>query len=106
MFFRERAEPQLALGSLMKQKMRKEGLDDDKFTILMIETCARAGNLEVKAWFERYLTAVHFFAGRMKDTVYYYEKSLELPEQERRYLDMHSTGIYADRISAMPKLVP
>lgn len=62
---------------------------------LMIETCTRAGNLEVKAWFERYLTAVHFFAGRMKDTVYYYEKSLELPEQERRYLDMHSIGIYA-----------
>jgi LuxR family maltose regulon positive regulatory protein len=68
---------------------------------LMIETCARAGNVKVKAWFERYLTAVHFFAGRMKDTVYYYEKSLELPEQERRYLDMHSTGMYAAKAYQM-----
>ena len=68
---------------------------------LMIETCARTGNLEVKAWFERYLTAVHFFAGRMKDTVYYYEKSLELPEQDRRFLDMHSTGMYAAKAYQM-----
>ncbi|MDD4238777.1 MAG: hypothetical protein PHT62_09525 [Desulfotomaculaceae bacterium] len=68
---------------------------------LMIETCARAGNVKVKAWFERYLTAVHFFAGRMKDTVYYYEKSLELPKQERRYLDMHSIGMYAAKAYQM-----
>lgn len=62
---------------------------------LMIETCARYGDVRVKAWFERYLTAVLFFAGRMKDTIECYEKSLELPEQERRYLDMYSVGIYA-----------
>ncbi|MDD4169458.1 MAG: hypothetical protein PHD36_04230 [Desulfotomaculaceae bacterium] len=68
---------------------------------LMIETCARAGNVKVKAWFERYLTAVHFFAGRMKDAAYYYEKSLELPEQERRYLDMHSIGMYAAKAYQM-----
>ncbi len=68
---------------------------------LMIETCARAGNVKVKAWFERYLTAVHFFAGRMKDTVYYYEKSLDLPEQERRFLDMHSIGMYAAKAYQM-----
>ncbi len=68
---------------------------------LMIETCARAGNVQVKAWFERYLTAVHFFAGRMQDTIYYYEKSLELPEQERRYLDMHSIGMYAAKAYQM-----
>lgn len=61
----------------------------------MIESCARAGNIQVKAWFERYLTAVHFFAGRMKETVYYYERSLELPEPENRRLDMHSIGMYA-----------
>lgn len=70
-------------------------------TYLMIETCARVGNIKVKAWFERYLTAVHFFAGRMKDTVYYYERSLELPEQERRYLDMHSIGMYAAKAYQM-----
>lgn len=68
---------------------------------LMMETCARAGDVQVKAWFERYLTAVHFFAGRMQDTVYYYEKSLELPEQERRYLDMHSIGMYAAKAYQM-----
>lgn len=70
-------------------------------TYLMIETCARAGNVQVKAWFERYLTAVHFFAGRMQDTVYCYEKSLALPEQERRYLDMHSIGMYAAKAYQM-----
>ncbi|MBP7331147.1 MAG: hypothetical protein KBA08_02360 [Firmicutes bacterium] len=68
---------------------------------LLIETCARAGNVRVKAWFERYLTAVHFFAGRMQDTVHCYEKSLALPEQERRYLDMHSTGMYAAKAYQM-----
>ena len=68
---------------------------------LMMETCARTGNIKVKTWFERYLTAVHFFAGRMKDTVYYYEKSLELPEQERRYLNMHSIGMYAAKAYQM-----
>jgi len=67
----------------------------------MIETCARAGALKIKAWFERYLTAVHFFAGRMKDAVYCYEKSLALPEQERRYLDMHSVGMYAAKAYQM-----
>ena len=31
-----------------------------------IERCARIGNLKIKAWLERYLTAVHFFAGNMQ----------------------------------------
>ena len=39
-----------------------------------IERCAREGNLKIKAWLERCLTAVHFFAGRMKETVACYEK--------------------------------
>lgn len=70
-------------------------------TYQMIETCARIGDLRVKAWFERYLTAVHFFAGRMQDTVNCYEESLNLPEQERRYLDMHNVGIYAAKAYQM-----
>lgn len=67
----------------------------------MIETCANKGDMKVKAWYERYLTAVHFFAGRMKDAVSYYEKSLELPENERQYLDMHNVGIYAAKAYQM-----
>lgn len=67
----------------------------------MIEACARAGNLKVKAWFERYLSAIHFFAGRMKESVYYYEKSFEIPEDERQYLDMHGIGIYAAKAYQM-----
>lgn len=67
----------------------------------MIEACAKAGNVKVKAWYERYLSAIHFFAGRMKDSVYYYEKSLELPESERQYLDMHSIDIYVAKAYQM-----
>ena len=61
----------------------------------MIELCSNAGNVRVRAWYERYLCVIHFVAGRMKDSVYYYEKSLEIPEHERSYLDMHSVDICA-----------
>jgi LuxR family maltose regulon positive regulatory protein len=57
----------------------------------MIEGYANAGNLKVMRWFERYLCTIHFFAGRMKESVYYYEKSLELPEDEQSFLGVHST---------------
>ena len=67
----------------------------------MIETCAEAGNVKVKAWFERYLSVIHFLAGRMKQAVHYYEKSLELPEYERHYLDMHSIDIYVAKAYQM-----
>ena len=66
-----------------------------------IEACARQGNMKVKRWFERYLSAIHFFAGRMKESVYFYEKSLELPENERQYLEMHGIGIYAAKAYQM-----
>lgn len=67
----------------------------------MIETCAKAGNVKVKAWYERYLSAIHYVAGRMKDSVYYYEKSLEIPENEHQYLDMHSIDIYVAKAYQM-----
>jgi LuxR family maltose regulon positive regulatory protein len=67
----------------------------------MIDACARAGNLKVKAWYERYLSAIHFFAGKMKESVYYYEKSLNIPENELQYLDMHGIGIYAAKAYQM-----
>lgn len=59
----------------------------------MVEACAKAGNIKVRAWYERYLSVIHFVAGRMKDSVYYYEKSMEIPANERSYLDMHSVDI-------------
>jgi len=46
-------------------------------------------------WFERYLCTIQFFAGKIKESVCYYEKSLELPTDGLNYLGMHSTGIYA-----------
>ena len=67
----------------------------------MIEACAKASNIKVKAWFERYLSVIHFLAGRMKDAVYYYEKSLKLPENEHQYLEMHSIDIYVAKAYQM-----
>lgn len=67
----------------------------------MVEECAKAGNIKVKAWYERYLSVIHFVAGRMRDSVYYYEKSMEIPEKERSYLDMHNVGICAAKAYQM-----
>ena len=66
-----------------------------------IERCARIGNLRVKAWLERYLTAVHFFAGNMRETAACYEKSLAIPEEDSAYLDMHGVAIYAAKAYQM-----
>jgi len=66
-----------------------------------VEDCARAGNLKVKSWFERYLSAVYFFSGNMRQSVHYYEASLDLTEEERSYLDLHSIGIYAAKAYQM-----
>lgn len=67
----------------------------------MINICAQAGNVKVRTWFERYLSVIHFLAGRMKEAVYYYEKSLKIPENERQYLDMHSIDIYVAKAYQM-----
>jgi LuxR family maltose regulon positive regulatory protein len=67
----------------------------------MIEFRAKAGNIKVMGWFERYLCIIQFFAGNMKESVYYYEKSLELPENERNFLGVHSTGIYVAKAYQM-----
>ncbi len=67
----------------------------------MIELCANSGNIKIMRWFERYLCTIYFFAGNMRESVYYYEKSLELPEDELKYLDMHSTGIYVAKAYQM-----
>lgn len=70
-------------------------------TLQMVETCAKAGNVRVKAWYERYLTVIYFLMGRMRESVYYYEKSLEIPENERSNLDMHSVGICVSKAYQM-----
>jgi LuxR family maltose regulon positive regulatory protein len=67
----------------------------------MIESCANAGNIKIMRWFERYLCTIHFFAGRMRESVYYYEKPLELPDDEQSFLGMHSTGIYVAKAYQM-----
>jgi tetratricopeptide (TPR) repeat protein len=67
----------------------------------MIESCGSAGSIKVMRWFERYLCTIHFFAGNMKESVYYYEKSLEIPQDELNYLGMHSTGIYVAKTYQM-----
>jgi len=60
----------------------------------MVRKCAQSGNIRVKAWYERYLAVIHYVAGRMKDSVYEYLKSLAIPEEEHKRLDMHSVDIY------------
>lgn len=59
-----------------------------------VEECARAGSLKIKAWYERFMSAIYFFTGDMRKSVYYYENSLELSKEELSYLDLHSVGIY------------
>ncbi len=60
----------------------------------MMEACAKSGSMRVRAWYERYLSVIHYVAGRMKDSVRCYEKSLEIPESERIQLELHSVDIY------------
>lgn len=67
----------------------------------MIELCAKTGNIRIKRWFERYLCTIQFFAGNMKESVCYYERSLEIPGDELKFLGMHSTGIYVAKAYQM-----
>lgn len=71
------------------------------YTHKMIECCARAGNEKIKAWVERYLTAIHFLAGHMKETIYYYERSCCLSIEEQNFLNIHCIGIYAAKAYQM-----
>lgn len=67
----------------------------------MMEACSNAGNLRVRAWYERYLSVIHYVAGRMKDSVRCYERSLTIPEAERRQLNLHSVDVYAAKAYQM-----
>lgn len=67
----------------------------------MIGVCSKAGNLKVRAWYERYLGSVYFFSGKMKECVECYEKTLRLPDEDRHFLSMHSVDIHAAKAYQM-----
>jgi LuxR family maltose regulon positive regulatory protein len=67
----------------------------------MIERFASAGNERVMRWFERYLCTIEFYKGNMKESVYYYEKSLSLDENEITFLNVHSVAIYVAKAYQM-----
>lgn len=66
-----------------------------ELTLSMMEKCELRGEARVRAWFERYLTAVYFYMGDYKKCLFYYEKSLTLPEDEQDWLSRHCVGAYA-----------
>lgn len=61
----------------------------------MADRCSAWGDLRVRAWFERYLTAIYFFAGEAEECIREYEKSLAIPPKEQRFLKRHSVAAYA-----------
>ncbi len=66
-----------------------------ELTMSMVDQCLKAGATGVKAWFERYLTAVYFYLGDYKSCLQAYEKSLSIPREEQDWLMRHSVGAYA-----------
>jgi tetratricopeptide (TPR) repeat protein len=66
-----------------------------------MNTCAQAGDERVRHWYQRYLSVLYYLAGRMKDSVYYYEKSQAIPADELRLLCRHSTEIYVAKAYQM-----
>jgi len=72
-----------------------------ELTLSMMEECAACGNARVRAWFERYLTVIYFYQGDYIKCLYYYEKSLSLPEEEQDWLARHCVGAYAAKAYQM-----
>jgi len=66
-----------------------------ELTLSLLEKCAACGNTRVRAWFERYLTAIYFYQGDYIKCLYYYEKSLSISEEEQDWLSRHCVGAYA-----------
>jgi len=66
-----------------------------ELTQSMMEKCAARNNTRVRAWFERYLTVIYFYKGDYLKCLYYYEKSLSLPEEEQDWLSRHCVGACA-----------
>lgn len=66
-----------------------------ELTISMMEKCQSYGNTTVRAWFERYLTAIYFYQGYYEKCIQAYEKSESLSEKEKDWLSRHCIGTYA-----------
>lgn len=66
-----------------------------ELTTTMMTRCLTVGASNVKAWFERYLTAIYFYMGDYKNCLISYEKSLSIPESQQDWLMRHSIGAYA-----------
>ncbi|MEW5953342.1 MAG: hypothetical protein AB1815_06275 [Bacillota bacterium] len=66
-----------------------------ELTKTMMEQCLTTGEADIKAWFERYLTAIYFYLGDYKKCVQAYAKSLSIPQEEQDWLMRHSIGAYA-----------
>lgn len=69
----------------------------EAFTLIhaLIEACNRSGNYKLRSWYQRYLTVLYYFSGNMRQSVAHYEAALEIPEEERRFLELHSIGFCA-----------
>ncbi len=66
-----------------------------QLTVSMMEKAMAFGASYVKAWFERYLTAIYFHMGDYKSCVEVYERSLSIPQEQQDWLMRHSAGAYA-----------
>lgn len=72
-----------------------------KLTLLMMEKCTSVGDLRVRSWFERYLTAIYFHMGDYKNCLRVYEKNLKIPQKDQDWLIRHCVGAYAAKAYQM-----
>lgn len=66
-----------------------------ELTERMMTRCLSTGAIDIKAWFERYLTAIYFYMGDYESCVKAYEKSLLISDEQQDYLMRHSISAYA-----------
>ena len=66
-----------------------------ELTLSMTKKCTARCNTRVRAWFERYLSVIHFYQGDYLKCLHYYEKSLSFSEEEQDWLSRHCAGAYA-----------
>ncbi len=81
-----------------------------QLTESMMEQCIAAGAVNIKAWFERYLTVIYFYMGDYKSCIKFFERSQSIPRKEQDWLMRHNIGAYAAKAYQMTgqeeKVVP